>query len=116
MQHHLNILRGRPWLLLLTLFAWLLPQQAAASYEDEPANYSVSLGGSNIVYIQAPVYDQNGADTWVYDGNLKVSVEGGATTDILHWSTEADIPDDRTWVNCTISTTADGFFDITLCN
>ena len=83
-----NILRGRPWLLLLTLFAWLLPQQAAASYEDEPANYSVSLGGSNIVYIQAPVYDQNGADTWVYDGNLKVSVEGGATTDILHWSTE----------------------------
>lgn len=51
MQHHLNILRGRPWLLLLTLFAWLLPQQAAASYEDEPANYSVSLGGSNIVYI-----------------------------------------------------------------
>ncbi len=116
MQHHLNILRGRPWLLLLTLFAWLLPQQAAASYEDEPANYSVSLGGSNIVYIQAPVYDQNGADTWVYDGNLKVSVEGGATTDILHWSTEADIPDDRTWVDCTFSTTADGFFDITLGN
>ena len=111
-----NILRGRPWLLLLTLFAWLLPQQAAASYEDEPANYSVSLGGSNIVYIQAPVYDQNGADTWVYDGNLKVSVEGGATTDILHWSTEADIPDDRTWVDCTFSTTADGFFDITLGN
>ena len=116
MQHHLNILRGRPWLLLLTLFAWLLPQQAAASYEDEPANYSVSLGGSNIVYIQAPVYDQTGADTWVYDGNLKVSVEGGATTDILHWSTEEDIPDDRTWVNCSFSTTADGFFDITLGN
>ena len=111
-----NILRGRPWLLLLTLFAWLLPQQAAASYEDEPANYSVSLGGSNIVYIQAPVYDQTGADTWVYDGNLKVSVEGGATTDILHWSTEEDIPDDRTWVNCSFSTTADGFFDITLGN
>lgn len=116
MQHHLNILRGRPWLLLLTLFAWLLPQQAAASYEDEPANYSVSLGGSNIVYIQAPVYDQNGADTWVYDGNLKVSVEGGEATTILHWSTEADIPNDRTWVDCTFSTTADGFFDITLGN
>ncbi|GEM_PF-489148 len=116
MKQTKNILRGRPWLLLLTLFAWLLPLQAAASYEDEPANYSVSLGGSNIVYIQAPVYDQNGADTWVYDGNLKVSVEGGATTDILHWSTEEDIPDDRTWVNCSFSTTADGFFDITLGN
>ena len=111
-----NILRGRPWLMLLLMLAWLMPQQAAASYEDEPANYSVSLGGSNIVYIQAPVYDQNGADTWVYDGNLKVSVEGGATTDILHWSTEEDIPDDRTWVNCSFSTTADGFFDITLGN
>ncbi|MBQ8714145.1 MAG: hypothetical protein IJ552_02930 [Prevotella sp.] len=116
MKQTKNILRGRPWLLLLTLFAWLLPQQAAASYEDEPANYSISLGGSNIVYIQAPVYDQTGADTWVYDGNLKVSVEGGATTDILHWSTEEDIPDDRTWVNCSFSTTADGFFDITLGN
>ena len=62
MQQNTNILRGRPWLLLLLLFAWLLPQQALAddSYVESVDNYTVSLGGSNIVYFEAPVYDKVG--------------------------------------------------------
>ena len=113
-----NSRRGRPWqtLLLLALFAWLLPQTAAASYEDEADNYTVSLGGSNIVFIQAPLYDQSGADTWVYDGNLKVEYEGHSVATILHWSAKKDIDDDATTLPTYFSTTADGFFDITLGN
>ena len=84
MKEKANILRGRPWLMLLVLFAWLAPQKAAASYEDDPSNYTVSLGGSNIVYFTAPVYDTSGADTWVYNGNLRVSVDGGSTNDIFY--------------------------------
>ncbi|MBQ7472695.1 MAG: hypothetical protein IJS97_09820, partial [Prevotella sp.] len=62
--------QGKPWqmMLLLALFAWLLPQTAAAelSYEDDPDNYSVELGGSNVIWFTAPCYDTSGADTWIY--------------------------------------------------
>ena len=113
-----NKRRGRPWqmLLLLALFAWLLPQTAAASYEEEPDNYSVSLGGTTTVYFTAPVYSQEGADTWIYDGNLRVSVDGGEYTTIFHWASETDIDSDKSSLSCYFSTTANGFFDITLGN
>lgn len=116
MQQNTNILRGRPWLLLLLLFAWLLPQEAAATYVDEADNYTVSLGGSNIVYFEAPVYDTDDTDTWIEMGNLKVSVEGGAETTIFTRESEKDINNSNTSLNCKFSTSADGFFDITLGN
>lgn len=102
--------------MLLALFAWLLPQRAAATYVDDKSNYSVSLGGSNIVYFTAPVYDTDGADCWITDGNLKVSVDGGAETTIFTWKSEADIDNSNTSLSCYFSTNADGFFDITLGN
>ena len=113
-----NLRRGRPWqwMLLLVLFAWLLPQTAAASYEDEPDNYVVELGGSNVIYFAAPCYDMNGADTWVYDGNLRVSIDGADPITIFHWASETNIDNDLTSLKVNFSTTADGFFDITLGN
>ena len=60
MKQSINPLQGRPWLLLAVLFAWLLPQKAAATYVDEKDNYYVSLGGTNIIYFTAPVYDMDG--------------------------------------------------------
>ena len=116
MQQNTNILRGRPWLLLLLLFAWLLPQEAAATYVDEADNYTVSLGGSNIIYFEAQVYDTDDTDTWIEMGNLKVSVEGGAETTIFTWESEKDINNSNTSLSCKFSTSADGFFDITLGN
>ena len=111
------ISRGRPWLMLLVLFAWLLPQRAAAAtYVDKPANYSVSLGGSNIVYFTAPVYDTDDNDCWVCAGNLKVSVEGGTPYNIFYWKSDEDINNSNTTLECTFSTETDGFFDITLGN
>lgn len=68
MQQHLNILRGRPWLMLLLMLAWLMPQQASATYVDDAANYTVRLGGTNIVYFTAPVYDTSDSDTWIEKG------------------------------------------------
>ncbi|MBQ9667802.1 MAG: hypothetical protein IJV45_03520, partial [Prevotella sp.] len=117
MKHFTDILRGRPWPVLWVLFAWLLPQQAAATYVDEAENYVVELGGSSVIYFTAPVYDQSGQDTWIYDGNLQVSVDGGAAMTIFHWEVaETGISDSSTSLNCKFSTTADGFFDITLGN
>ena len=69
MKQTLHILRGRPWLVLLALLAWLLPQRVAAdTYVDKSQNYTVSLGGSNVVYFSAAVYDMDGADCWVEKG------------------------------------------------
>ena len=113
-----NLRRGRPWLLLAALFAWLLPQTAAAEqFIHEADNYSVSLGGSNIVYFTAPVYDQKNADQWVETGYLQVSVDGAAPKSIFMWSAaETDIDGDATEVKTLFSALGDGFFDITLGN
>ena len=114
-----NTGRGRPWqmLLLLALFAWLLPQTAAAdeNFVDEPSNYTVSLGGSNVICISAPVYDMEGADTWVEDGNLKASWEGQSEITVLHWKTQST-DNDKKEVSCDFSTSVEGYFDITAGN
>ena len=109
-------LPGRPWLVLLALLAWLLPQRAAATYVDEKSNYSVMLGGSNVIYFYAPVYDMDGADCWIADGNLEVSVDGGSSTTIFHWAAPENVDNDLTELSTAFSTTADGTFEITLGN
>ena len=116
MQQHLNILRGRPWLMLLLMLAWLMPQQASATYVDEPDNYTITLGGTNIVYFTAPAYDTSDGDTWVALGTLKVTPEGGTEQIVFQWSTKTDIDNSDKFLSCNFSTTADGFFDVTLGN
>ena len=115
MQQITNILRGRPWLLLAALFAWLLPQRVnAEAYVEKPENYSVSLGGSNIVYFTAPVYDQDNADQWITSGKLMCQPEGESQFEVIYWkAAETDISGSATEVSTYFSTPADGFCDIT---
>ena len=109
--------RGRPWLLLAALFAWLLPQTAAAEqFIHDPDNYSVSLGGTNIIYFKAPVYDQKNVDQWVSDAYLMVSVDGGPKMPVLHWYAAGEISSSATEANAWFSALQDVFFDITLGN
>ncbi len=118
MKQKTNILRGRPWLMLLPmLFAWLLPQTAAAdTYVDRKENYKVSLGGTNIIYFQAPAYDTEGADCWVALGSLKVSGDGIPEQVIFQWQSEKDINNSNTSLSCYFSTPSSTFFNITLGN
>ncbi len=74
MYHNQNILRGRPWLMLLLHFVWLLPQEAAAErFVEKTYQYMVMLNGANTVRIKAPVYDEDQDDHWVCNGNLYVT-------------------------------------------
>ena len=74
MKQTTNIYRGRPWLLLCLLFAWLLPQTAAAErFVEKKYQYMVMLNGSNAIRIKAPVYDEDRDDHWVCNGNLYVT-------------------------------------------
>ena len=65
--------RGRPWLLLAALFAWLLPQNAVAdSPLLQPYRYQVMLNGSNTVRISAPIYDEVSTDNWTNNATLTI--------------------------------------------
>ena len=120
MKQSKNIRRGRPWLMLLALLAWLLPQQAVAdtydTYVDMSYNYGVSLDGSNTVKIHVPVYVQEGADCWIKDGKLKVSVAGGSEITLFRWQATENIDGsaDKCWT--TFSTEAGGYIQVTLGN
>ena len=121
MKQKKNNWRGRPWLLMLAaLFAWLLPQQVVAdtydTYVDKSYNYSVSLDGSNTVKIHVPVYVQDGADCWIKDGKLKVSIGGGSEITLFRWQASENIDGsaDKCWT--TFSTEAGGYIQVTLGN
>ena len=110
--------RAKQWLMmLLSFFAWLLPQTAAAdTYVDRKENYKVSLGGTNIIYFQAPAYDTEGADCWIVLGSLKVSGDGIPEQVIFQWQSEKDINNSNTSLSCYFSTPSSTFFNITLGN
>ena len=121
MKQESNFLRGRMWLMLLVLLAWLGPQQAMAdddftTYVDMSYNYSVSLSGSNTVSITVPCYDQRGADCWIDDGKLKVSWEGQSEIELFRWQSAKNIDGDAKTCPVTFSTQADGSFEVTLGN
>ena len=117
-----NILRGRPWLIMLAaLFAWLLPQTALAdgdytTYVDMSYNYGVSLDGSNTVKIHVPVYQQEGADCWIKDGKLKVSIAGASEITLFEWKASENIDGDANKCWTTFSTEAGGYIQVTLGN
>ena len=98
--------------LLLALFAWLVPQGAWATHVDDTWKYQVSLNGSNTIRIQVPVYDQEGADCWVSNGNLKVTWDG-VTKTCFHWQRNGDTDSDSKDIYVHFSTEVGGSFDIT---
>ena len=113
-----NIGRGRLWLLLPALLAWLLPQTAASeTLVEDTGNYSVTLTGSNVITIEAPLCDFDGIDTWISDGNLYYEGEGVEKTLLLHFYC-IDVPYDgysnsRTTIPVHFKTDAGGYLEIT---
>ena len=114
MKQNLNILRGRPWLLLWLLFAWLLPQNAAAddgyeTFVDQSYLYNVFVSGTNTVTITVPCYDQEGADAWIEDAVLYASWEGQSEIHLLDWGVGgSSISNDQSSCPVTFATQAPG--------
>ncbi len=120
MKHYLNILRGRPWLVLLALLLWLTPQRAVAddgyeTYVDQTILYNVYVSGTNTVTITVPCYDMAGADGWIDDGNLYASWEGQSELTLFHWAT-VDTDNSRSTCPVTFLTQAPGYINLTLGN
>ena len=104
-------------LALPMLMAWLVPQTAAATHVDETYNYQVMLNGSNTIRIQVPVYDQEGYDCWVTDGNLNVTWtdDNGKTQTktAFHFQRNGDTSSSSTNIYIHFRTDVGGSFDVT---
>ena len=109
------------WLMLLVLFVWLVPQRAAAddgyeTFVDQSILYNVFVSGSNTVTITVPCYDMEGADAWIYDGNLDASWEGQPHINLFHWAADENIDNARSTCPVMFYTQAPGYMNLTLGN
>ncbi|MBQ9356771.1 MAG: hypothetical protein IJT98_05735, partial [Prevotella sp.] len=104
-------------IVMLCLTAWLLPQRVAATHVDDTWKYQVSLNGSNTISIQAPVYDQEGADCWVCDGNLKATWTDDSgktqTKTVFHWQRNGDTDSSSKDIWIWFRTDVGGSIDVT---
>ena len=121
MKQESIFLRGLSMLMLTALFTWLVPQRAAAddAYEtfvDQTILYNVFVSGSNTVTITVPCYDMEGADAWIYNGNLDASWEGQPHINLFHWAAKADINNSQSTCPVTFFSNAPGYFNLTLGN
>ena len=75
--------------LLFVLLCAVVQGAWAKSYVEQTDNYEVTVTGPKTLRIKVPVYDEDGSDHWVYNGNLKVTWTDGNNTQqtktILHW-------------------------------
>ena len=109
------------WLMLLVLLVWLVPQQASAddgyeTFVDQTILYNVFVSGSNTVTITVPCYDMEGADAWIYDGNLDASWEGQPHINLFHWAADENIDNSRSTCPVMFYTQAPGYMNLTLGN
>lgn len=88
---------------LMLFVLWLLPTAMHATYVDETYNYSIIYNAPDKIKMKLALYDADGADCWVYDGNVYVTVDGTTKT-VLHYSAEADIDNDHTYNKAKFST------------
>ena len=122
MKQFLKNLREQRWLMLLVLLGWLLPQQAVAddgydTFVDQSYMYNIYVSGSNTVTISVPLYDQEGADCYIVDGNLYASWEGQSEINLFHWALNGgSIAGDKSTCPTMIYSQAPGYFNVTLGN
>ena len=92
---------------VLLFILWLLPTAVHATYVDETYNYSIIYQAPNKIKMKLPIYDCDGADCWVYDGNVYVTVDGSTKT-VLHYAAERDIDNNHTYNDARFSTGVGG--------
>lgn len=84
----------------LMLLAILLPQTIMADEVQNTSRYQVTMVGADQLKIQMPIYDEDGYDGWVHNGNVYVTPAGGSKMTLLHYySREKSGPNATVWFN-----------------
>lgn len=94
----------------LFLLSFSVQSVLAKDYVGNVTSYQFQYDGVDKISFRIPTYDQNGDDSWVYDGNVYYRVEGtDAQVCILNWwVAETDIDGDDTYVWTNMRTFAPG--------
>ena len=81
-----------PVLLLMLLVGWT--PEALACELEQSYNYVVMLQGSNQLNIKLPLYDKDGSDCWLVEGNVYIQIEGQEKEMLFHSTSQTDIGSD----------------------
>ena len=81
-----------PVLLLMLLVGWT--PEALACELEQSYNYVVMLQGSNQLNIKLPLYDKDGSDCWLVEGNVYIQIEGQEKEMLFHCTSQTDIGSD----------------------
>lgn len=100
--------KKRWWaMLLLAVMTMTLPQMAFATGVDNNSNYRVTPKGVREISIVCPIIDKDGADCWVVDGKLQITVDGSSNKiTVLNWKCNNHEKDG--YAPCSLQTDVDG--------
>ena len=92
-------MKAKDKLLLLTMLLMMLvcgwsPEVASACELEQSYNYVVMLQGSNQLNIKLPLYDKDGSDCWLVEGNVYIQIEGQEKEMLFHCTSQTDIGSD----------------------
>ena len=72
----------------MALMTTLMTGRAYADRNEEALYYMVMQAGMDQLRIEMPIYDSQGYDGWIDDGNVYVTVDGGIRQTLLHYSSD----------------------------
>ena len=81
-----------PMLLMMLVCGWS-PEVASACELEQSYNYMVMLQGSDKMKIQLPLYDKDGIDCWLVEGNVYIQIESKEKETLFHCESEHNIDD-----------------------
>ena len=90
---------------LLLLLVWGSGTASASNAPEDTWRYTVMLNGTKQLKLDMPVYDEDGYDSWIDDGYVYITIEGGQKETLFHYSSK-DKSGDYPYSRCTGAWTA----------
>ena len=84
------------WILTtLMMVGWSSRLQASNAPEDS-WRYQVRLDGTTAMRLEMPCYDRDGSDSWIKNGYVYITRDGGSKETLFYYKSKTDIDDSET--------------------
>ena len=95
------------WLLTMLMTLGVSSMWATNAPEDS-WRYQVRLDGTTALRLEMPCYDRTNSDSWVKEGYVYITPDGGTKQTLFYYASETDISNDRTTVGIYCKTEVGG--------